>query len=110
VPMSNLSMATSGDYRNYIEKDGRRYSHEIDPTTGYPIRHNLASVTVIAPDCALADAYATGLLVLGPERGYALAAEKGLAAYFIVRGADGRFSERQTPAFVALNGNSRERL
>jgi len=107
VPMSNLSMATSGDYRNYVEKDGRRYSHEIDPTTGYPIRHNLASVTVLATECALADAYATGLLVLGIERGYALATEKGLAAYFIVRGPDGRFSERQTQAFAALNGNAR---
>jgi len=110
VPMSNLSMATSGDYRNYFVKDGRRYSHEIDPTTGHPIRHNLASVTVLAPECALADAYATGLLVLGPERGFALAAERGLAAYFIIREPDGSFGERQTPAFAALNGSARERL
>jgi len=110
VPMSNLSMATSGDYRNYFEQDGRRYSHEIDPTTGYPIRHSLASVTVLATECALADAYATALLVLGPEKGYALAAEKGLAAYFIVRRPDGSFGERQTPAFAALRGDARERL
>ena len=103
-------MATSGDYRNYVERDGRRYSHEIDPRTGYPVRHNLASVTVLAPECALADAYATGLLVLGPERGYALADEKGLAAYFIMRRSDGSFAERQTPAFAALIGNARERL
>jgi FAD:protein FMN transferase len=110
VPMSNLSMATSGDYRNYFERDGRRYSHEIDPATGHPIRHNLASVTVLAPECALADAYATALLVLGPERGYSLAAEKGLAAYFIVRRQDGTFSERETPAFAALRDGARERL
>lgn len=104
VPMSNLSMATSGDYRNYFVKDGRRYSHEIDPTTGYPIRHGLASVTVVASECALADAYATGLLVMGPEKSYALAAEKGLAAYFIEHRPGGGFSERQTPAFAALRG------
>lgn len=104
VPMSNLSMATSGDYRNYFVKGGRRYSHEIDPTTGYPIQHGLASVTVVASECALADAYATGLLVLGPEKGYALAAEKGLAAYFIEHRPGGIFGERQTPAFAALKG------
>lgn len=106
VPMTNLAMATSGDYRNYVERDGRRFSHEIDPTTGYPIRHRLASVTVLAPECAFADAYATALLVLGPERGYALAVEKGLAAYFIERRAEGGFAERQTPAFAALTGSA----
>jgi len=110
VPMTNMSMASSGDYRNYFEKDGRRYSHEIDPTTGYPIEHRLAAVTVLAPDCALADAYATALLVLGPEKGYALAAQKELAAYFIVRSPDGSFIERQTPAFAALSGIASERL
>lgn len=109
VPLTNMSMATSGDYRNYFEKDGRRYSHEIDPTTGYPIGHRLAAVTVLAPDCALADAYATALLVLGPEKGYALAARKGLAAFFIVRRPDGSFAERQTPAFAALQGIASER-
>jgi len=109
VPMTNVSMATSGDYRNYYEKDGRRFSHEIDPTTGYPIRHRLASVTVLAPECAFADAYATALLVLGPERGHALALEKGLAAYFIERRPEGGFVERQTPAFAALTGNAMER-
>lgn len=109
VPMTNLSMATSGDYRNYFEKDGRRFSHEIDPTTGHPIRHRLASVTVLAPECALADAYATALLVLGPERGYALALERGLAAYFIERRPEGGFAERQTAAFAALTGNATER-
>lgn len=110
VPMTDLSMATSGDYRNYFEKNGRRYSHEIDPTTGYPIRHRLASVSVVASDCALADAYATALLVLGPDKGYALAAKKGLAAYFIVRRPDGGFDERQTPAFAAMNPIASERL
>jgi thiamine biosynthesis lipoprotein len=109
VPMANVSMATSGDYRNYFEKDGRRFSHEIDPTTGHPIRHRLASVTVLAPECAFADAYATALLVLGPERGYALALKKGLAAYFIERRPEGGFAERQTPAFASLTGNAMER-
>jgi FAD:protein FMN transferase len=110
VAMTDLAMATSGDYRNYFEQDGRRYSHEIDPTTGYPIRHHLASVTVLAPECALADAYATALMVLGPDKGYALAAKKGLAAYFIVRRSDGGFEERQTPAFAALSPVAGDRL
>jgi thiamine biosynthesis lipoprotein len=110
VAMTNLSMATSGDYRNYFEQDGRRYSHEIDPTTGYPIRHHLASVTVLASECTLADAYATALMVLGPDKGYALAAKKGLAAYFIVRRSDGGFEERQTSAFAALSPVAGDRL
>jgi thiamine biosynthesis lipoprotein len=109
VPMTHLAMATSGDYRIYFEREGRRYSHEIDPISGEPIRHRLASVTVLAPDCALADAYATALLVLGPELGYALALEKGLAAYFIERRPEGGFAERQTPGFAKLTGNAMER-
>jgi thiamine biosynthesis lipoprotein len=102
VPLSGRSMATSGDYRIYFEQAGRRYSHEIDPRTGAPIRHGLASVTVVAPECGFADAMATALIVLGPEQGLALAEREALAAYFIVREPDGGFSERQTSAFAAL--------
>lgn len=100
VPMSDLSMATSGDYRNYYEIDGKRYSHTIDPRTGRPVEHQLASVTVLHPRCAMADAYATALLVLGPEDGLALAKSLDLAAYFILRKDDG-FEERETGAFTA---------
>jgi FAD:protein FMN transferase len=106
VPLAGMAMATSGDYRIYFERDGRRYSHEIDPATGQPIAHGLASVSVVAGDCAYADAMATGLIVLGPERGFALAERERLAAYFVVRGADGTLIERQTTAFAALGGRS----
>lgn len=102
VPLSGLSMATSGDYRIYFERDGRRYSHEIDPATGRPIRHGLASVSVVAPDCGYADAMATALIVLGPERGLTLATERGIAAHFIVREPDGTLRDLPTPAFAAL--------
>ena len=106
VPLSNLAMATSGDYRNYYEADGQRISHTIDPRTGNPMTHNVASVSVIGPLCVRADAYATGLLVLGPE-GFDLAEELGLAAYFLQRDKEGVFVGRMTTAFRAIleNGN-----
>jgi thiamine biosynthesis lipoprotein len=97
-------MATSGDYRIYFERDGRRYSHEIDPATGAPVTHRLASVSVVAEDCVYADAMATALFVLGPDRGFALADARKLAAYFIIRAPDGTLAERATPAFAALGG------
>jgi FAD:protein FMN transferase len=97
-------MATSGDYRIFYEQGGRRYSHEIDPATGAPADHRLASASVVAGDCAYADAMATALFVLGPDRGFTLAEERGVAAYFIVRGADGSFGTRPTRAFAALGG------
>ena len=102
VPLENRSLATSGDYRNYFEKDGKRYSHEIDPGTGRPITHRLASVSVVADSCAVADAYATALIVLGPDKGYDMAVRQGLAAFFLVRNDQGGFDERETPAFAAL--------
>jgi len=103
VPLSDRSLATSGDYRIYFEQDGRRYCHEIDPGEGRPIDHGLASVSVVASDCARADAEATALMVMGETRGAAFAAERGIAAYFIVR--DGpRLRARATPAFAALGG------
>ncbi|MBI4557641.1 MAG: FAD:protein FMN transferase [Candidatus Hydrogenedentes bacterium] len=102
VPLENRALATSGDYRNYFEKHGVRYSHEIDPSTGRPITHNLASVSVIHRECSWADGFATALIVLGPEKGYNLAVEQNLAAYFIVREKDGGFTERSTPAFEEI--------
>jgi thiamine biosynthesis lipoprotein len=106
VPLSGQAMATSGDYRIYFEQGGQRYCHEIDPATGRPIRHGLASVTVVAADCGEADALATALIVLGPERGHALAVQRDLAALFIVREVDGGFIDRPTPAFAALGGRA----
>ncbi|MFT4799739.1 MAG: thiamine biosynthesis lipoprotein [Candidatus Azotimanducaceae bacterium] len=98
VPLDNLAMATSGDYRNYFEVDGRRYSHTLDPTTGYPIRHNMVSVTVLAETTALADGYATAIDVMGPEAGLELANRQNLPVFVILRvGRD--FTTRTSKAF-----------
>jgi thiamine biosynthesis lipoprotein len=88
VALQDLGMATSGDYRNFFEVDGERYSHTIDPASGRPVGHRLASVTVLADAAMDADAWATALLVLGPERGMALADAQGIAALFIEHAAD----------------------
>lgn len=102
IALRDEALATSGDYRNFYEKDGKRVSHTIDPRTGRPIEHRLASVSVVHPSCATADALATALNVLGPDEGLALAAAEGLAALFIVREADGRYTEKVTPQFVDI--------
>ena len=100
VPLAGLSIATSGDYRNFYEQDGRRVHHQIDPASRAPTAHALASVSVLHADCIRADAWATALFVSGPERGLALAREQGLAALFIVR--DGaRLRDIASPAFDA---------
>jgi FAD:protein FMN transferase len=103
VPLSGRAMATSGDYRIYFMHEGRRYSHEIDPASGAPIAHGLASVTVVSDDCMQADALATALIVLGPARGWQLAQATGVAAQFMLRGALGSVVEEQmTDAFAEL--------
>lgn len=98
VQLDDAAMATSGDYRNYREVDGRRVSHTLDPRNGRPIEHRLASVSVIADQAALADAWATALNVLGPDAGLALAQRQGLAVYMIIRENNG-FETRATPDF-----------
>jgi thiamine biosynthesis lipoprotein len=100
VEIDGPGVATSGDYRNWFEVDGRRYSHIIDPRAARPVGQDLASVTVVAPTAMRADALATGLMVLGPDAGYALAAREQIAALFILRDG-GDFAERATPAFAA---------
>jgi thiamine biosynthesis lipoprotein len=103
VSLENQTLATSGNYRNYYEKDGVRMTHIIDPATGRPIAHTLASVSVIhGASCAHADAYATALMVLGPDKGYELALKQGLAALFIVHEAGDAFSEKATPRFLEM--------
>lgn len=89
INLDNIAMATSGDYRNYYEVEGVEYSHTINPRTGRPVTHRLDSVTVIHSQCMLADAWATALLVDGPEAGMALANRHGLAALFIIRDKNG---------------------
>ena len=103
VPLSGVAMATSGDYRIFFERDGRRYSHEIDPATGRPIDNRLTSVSVVAASGALADALGK-LIVLGPEKAYERALSLGLAAHFIVRETGGTLRDVTTPAFAALGG------
>ena len=100
VRLTNRAVATSGDYRNFFEFEERRYSHEIDTRTGRPVTHSLASVTVIADSAAYADGMATALMVLGPEKGLALARSQNIAALFLVRTPSG-FIEHATPAFAA---------
>ena len=101
IALKDLSIATSGDYRNFFEDDGTLYSHTIDPRTGYPVGHQLGSVTVLHSSCMVADGLATALTVLGPEKGRAFAEARELPALFIVRTDDGP-EEIMTPAFRAL--------
>ena len=99
VSLDTMAMATSGSYRNYFEKDGRRYSHTIDPSTGRPIEHSLVSVSVLAEKCMTADGLATGLNVMGAERALALAGRLNIPAYFIVKTPNG-FDALHSPAFA----------
>lgn len=105
LALHDTSVATSGDYRNYFEEDGRRYSHTIDPRTGRPIRHRLASVTVMHPSNARADAWATAMTVLGEQEGMALAREQGLAVLMLVRDGDG-WRSLASPAFAERIGGA----
>lgn len=98
IEPGNNAVATSGDYRNYFEEDGVRYSHIIDPRTGYPIQHNLVSVTVISETCMDADAYATALTVMGAEKALEFANQKGLAVLLVTREND-QFKEYTSTAF-----------
>jgi len=103
LPTSNIAMATSGDYRNYFEEDGVRYSHTINPLTGAPIKHALVSVTVLHPSCADADALATALMVMGDKKGVEFAKHHDLAAYFLIKAQEGgEFESLATAKFDAL--------
>jgi thiamine biosynthesis lipoprotein len=84
----DIALATSGDYRHYLERDGKRYSHTIDRHNARPVDNDVGSVTVAHHSCMIADAWATALLVLGVQDGVALATELGLAALFLVRNGD----------------------
>jgi len=101
IRVTDTGLSTSGDYRNFFEKDGRRYSHEIDPHTGWPTEHRLGSVTVVSDTAMRADALATALLVMGEGKGAALADAERLAAYFIVHDAKG-LSDHYSVGFERL--------
>lgn len=84
LSLEDCAVATSGNYRNFYVKDGRKYAHTIDPRTGHPVQHSLLSATVMAPDCATADAYATAFMVMGvDEARKLLGTHKELRAYLI---------------------------
>ncbi len=100
VELDDRSLATSGDYRNFFAAEGQRYSHEIDPRTGRPVTHPLASVSVLAEHCMLADALATALMIMGPDEAYRFAEEHQLDVLLLVRTATG-FTEKSTPGFAA---------
>lgn len=87
LEITNRAVATSGDYRNYFVENGERRSHIIDPKTGYPIKHKLASVTVLHESAALADAYATALLVMGNVKGKDFVKDNNLDVLMIIRDA-----------------------
>lgn len=98
LELSDMAIATSGDYRNYFEVDGQRFSHTIDPLTGRPIHHRTASVTVLDPSCGRADALATAFNVLGVDEGLTLANRHGIPVYFLVKTTTG-FTEIASDAF-----------
>lgn len=100
LALDGYAIATSGDYRRYFDHDGRRYSHTVDPRSGRPVTHALASVSVLHPQCMQADGLATVLAVLGPQAGMAYANRRQLAAMFVLHDGDG-FLTRMTPAFIA---------
>ena len=106
VPLEDFAMATSGDYRNYYEENGTRISHTIDARTGRPISHNLASASVFHEQCMMADAYATAIMVLGPDDGYLMAELLNLPVLLLIREPDGTFSERTSPAFEERFGTA----
>ena len=100
LPLEDIAMATSGNYRNYFELNGMRYAHTIDPKTGYPVRHTLVSVTVLHQHTAMADALATAFMVMGTARAQIYAQQHGVAALLITQSEQG-FSEHPSTAFRA---------
>ena len=96
--ITNKAMATSGNYRNFYYKGGKKFAHTIDPKTGYPVQHSLLSATVLAADCATADAYATAFMVMGMERSKkVLEKHKELMAYFIYSDHQGKLKVWYSP-------------
>jgi len=100
LQLTDMAVSTSGDYRDFFEAEGQRYSHTLDPRNGRPVTHSLASVTVLRPTAVEADGLATALSVLGPDEGFALAESQGWAALFIQRADDG-FRQKETSAFTS---------
>jgi thiamine biosynthesis lipoprotein len=104
LPLKNKAMATSGNYRNYYIRDGKKFAHEIDPKTGYPVDHNLLSATVIASDCMTADAWATAFMVMGFEKARKIAeANTSIEVALIYVDDDGDNQLYLSPLLAAAN-------
>ena len=101
LALEDAAVATSGDYRHWVEVSGRQLSHTMDPRRGAPLAASPASVTVVAASCAEADAWATALMVLGADQGGTLAAGRGLDALFLLREPDGAITPRPVGALFA---------
>ncbi|GAB3387492.1 FAD:protein FMN transferase [Azotobacter armeniacus] len=103
IALDGYAVSTSGDYRNFFEQDGKRYSHTMDPKAGTPALHRLAAATVVDPSALRADGLSTILMVLGDERGLAFAERQGIAAFLVIREDQG-FTTKSTAAFDQLFG------
>lgn len=103
VLLQDMAISTSGSYRKFYEENGIRYSHTIDPSNGYPVKHSLLSASVLAKDCMTADAYATAFMVMGIEKGKEfLKKHPKLEVYFIYTGSDGSMQTYYTKGFDKL--------
>ena len=103
VSLNNLAVATSGNYRNFYVKDGKKYSHTISPFSGASVQHSLLSVSVFAKNCSIADAYATAFMVLGLDKAMEITlGDKQLEAYFIYSGPDGEMLTKATSGIAEL--------
>jgi FAD:protein FMN transferase len=96
LPLTDLSIATSGSYRNFFEEGGQKYSHTIDSQTGRPIQHNLVSVSILDPSCMKADGLATALHAMGPEKAWDYALKNNILAYFITASFEDSLGNKKT--------------
>ena len=102
VSLKDQALATSGDYRQFFVQDGRRYSHIIDPETGYPAAHRVVSASILADTCALADGLATAVMVMGAERGLALIDRlEGVEGLIVVENPDGSLTDGASRGWYA---------
>ena len=99
MSISGRGMATSGNYRNFREVEGKKFAHTIDPRTGYPVQHSLLSATVVAENCAKADAYATAFMTVGLDKAIEICKENNIEAYFIYSDEGGAFQTYETEEF-----------
>jgi len=104
VDLANQALATSGDYRNFFEADGVRYSHVIDPRTGYPVSNGVVSVSIVADNCTLADGLATAIMVMGAEKGLLLIERLiGVEGLIVVAKSDGTLVDYYSKGFGVKN-------